>query len=71
MRNFLQAQGLADIGPVLHDGHDAAMVELEKSPKDHQGKELVLRVILAAAPAGVSGESVRGDLDGLPGQRHR
>jgi hypothetical protein len=71
MRNLLQTDRLADVGPVLDDGHDPAVIELEKRPQHHQREQLVLGEILAAEPAGVGGERTRGDLDGLPGQRHR
>jgi hypothetical protein len=71
MRNLLQTDRLAHVGPVANDGHDAAMIELEKSAQHHQREELMLREILAAEPAGVGGKLSSGDLDGLPGQRHR
>jgi hypothetical protein len=71
MRNLLQIDRLADVGPVLHDAHDPAVIELEKRPQHHQREELVLGEILAAEPAGVGRERTRRDLDGLPGQRHR
>lgn len=71
MRNLGQTDRLANVGPVFDDGHERAVVELEKRPQHHQGEQLVLREILAAAPAGVSRKLVSGNQDGLPGQRHR
>jgi hypothetical protein len=71
MGNFLQTDRLANIGPVFDDGHDAAVIEFEKRSQHHQREQLVLREILAAEPAGVSGKRTLSDLDGLPGQRHR
>jgi len=71
VRHFLQTDRLAYVGPVVDDGHDPAVVELEKRPQHHQREQLVLREILAAEPAGVGGKRMRRDRDGLPGQRHR
>jgi len=71
VRNLLQTDRLANIGPVLDDGHDPAVIEFEKRSQHHQREQLVLRKILAAEPAGVGGKRMRRDLDGLPGQRHR
>jgi hypothetical protein len=71
VRHFLQTDRLAYVGPVFDDGHDPAVIELEKRPQHHQREQLVLREILAAEPAGVGGKRTLSDLDGLPGQRHR
>ena len=71
MRNACQTDRLANIRPILDDGHNPAVVELEKSGQHHQRKQLMLRKILAAVRAGVGRKRVFGNLDGLPGQRHR
>lgn len=71
MGNLLQTDRLADVGPVFDECDDPAVIDFEERPQHHQGEELVLREILAAEPAGVGGKRTRGDLDGLPGQRHR
>jgi hypothetical protein len=71
MRNTLQTDRFPQIRPILDHGHDPSMIELEKGSQHHQGKQLMLRVVLAAVPAGVGRKRALGNLDGLPGQRHR
>jgi hypothetical protein len=71
MRNLGQPQDLSQVRPFGHERDDAAMVGLEKDHQDQQGKELLLREILAAVPAGIGGKGPLRDLHGLPGQRHR
>jgi hypothetical protein len=56
---------------LVDHGHDPSMIELEKGSQHHQCKQLMLRVVFAAARAGVGRKRALGNLDGLPGQRHR
>jgi len=71
MRNPGQSQGRAQIRPFGDDRHDAAVVGLEKGHQDQQGEHLLLGKIAAAEPAGIGRKGSLGDLQGLPGQRHR
>jgi hypothetical protein len=71
MRNFLQTDRLANVRPVFDYRHDPAMVEFEKRSQHHQREQLMLRVVLAAEPAGVGRQCACSNFDGLPGQRHR
>jgi hypothetical protein len=71
MRNTLQTDGLSQVRPIFDQSHNAAMIDFEKRCQHHQRKQLVLRKILAAVPTGVGRQRTLGNLDGLPGQRHR
>jgi hypothetical protein len=71
MGNFAQSQSLAHLGPFGHQGHNAAVIGLEKSHEHQEGKHLMLGKVLAAAAAGIGGKGLFRDFQGLPGQRHR
>jgi hypothetical protein len=71
MRNTLQTDRLPHIRPILDHGYNGPVIEFEKRCQHHQRKELVLGEILAAVPTGVGRQRTLGNLDGLPGQRHR
>jgi hypothetical protein len=71
MRNTVQTNRLSHIRPILDQGDDASMIDLEKRGQHHQRKQLMLGKILATVPTGVSRQRTLGYLDGLPGQRHR
>lgn len=60
MRNLLQTDRLANVGPVFDHGYDPAMVEFQKRGQHHQRKKLMLGVVLAAEPAGVGGQRLSG-----------
>ena len=71
MRNSSQSKRLSQIRPIGEQGDDATMIDFQKGRQHHQCEQLMLRKILAAVPAGVGRQRTLGNLDGLPGQRHR
>jgi hypothetical protein len=71
MRNALQTDRFAHVRPVGDYRDNATMVDLQRRHQDQQRKELRLREVPATVPAGVSRKCPFGNLDGLPGQRHR
>jgi hypothetical protein len=71
MGNFFEFEDFAQVRPIAEDRHDATMIGLEERHEHQHGKQLRLREISAGKPAGIGGKRPFGNLQGLPGQRHR
>jgi len=71
IRNLLQLQNLPQVRPFADNGHNAAVIGLEKDHQHQHGKQLRLREIVTGIPAGVGRKRLLGNFQGLPGQRHR
>ena len=59
----MQTERFPHIRPILDYSHDPARIELEKGCQHHQCKQLMLRVVSAAVPAGVGRKGTLGNLE--------
>ena len=71
MRGLVQLEHPAQVGQILQKLHDAPVVGLEELPQNQNGKELVLREIVAGEWRRIDRQGVACHSQGHPGQRHR
>src|SRR6516162_5567961 len=71
MRDLVQAEVGAQLGEVVEQGDDAAVVGLEEGLQGQAGEELVLGKVLAGELRGVGGQGLLGEAQGLAGHGPR
>ena len=71
MRHFGQPQHLLEVGHILDESHDAAIVCSEELPEHQKGEQLVLGEVLLGELRGIRRQGMPRHTQGHPGQRLR